>query len=158
MVAMDSQEVRSLGWDENYRAEWTPLVRQGYLMLLDREAAEDAVQTVFIKATRRPIDSIDDPPAYLRRAVTNECRSVGRRRQMVLRWTAALGPVEATPPEELVEFADVLGQLSLRQRVAVVMRVLHGNTDSEITAALGCRPGTARSLVSRGLARLREVL
>ncbi len=61
MVAMDSQGVHSLGWDGIYRAESTPLVRLGYLMLLDREAAEDAVQTVFIKATRRTVDSIDKP-------------------------------------------------------------------------------------------------
>jgi len=43
-----------------------------------------------------------------------------------------------------------------RQRAALVMRFFHDLPDEEIADALGCRIGTVRSLISRGLASLRE--
>ena len=46
------------------------------------------------------------------------------------------------------------GPLSARQRVALVLRYVHGLSEREIATALGCRPGTAGSLLSRA----REVL
>jgi len=50
----------------------------------------------------------------------------------------------------------LLGQLPNRQRAAVVMRYFHDLSDVEIGAALGCRVGTVRSLISRALASLRQ--
>jgi len=38
----------------------------------------------------------------------------------------------------------------------VVLRFVAGLDDREIASALDCRPGTVRSLMSRGLAALRE--
>jgi RNA polymerase sigma factor (sigma-70 family) len=52
----------------------------------------------------------------------------------------------------------VLNGLSPRKRMAVVLRYLDGLADAEIAALIGCRQATVRSLVSRGLAELREVL
>ncbi len=54
------------------------------------------------------------------------------------------------------ELFDALAVLPFRQRAALVLRFYEDRTTEEIAAALGCRPGTAKSLVSRGLARLRE--
>jgi DNA-directed RNA polymerase specialized sigma24 family protein len=39
-----------------------------------------------------------------------------------------------------------------------VLRFHEDRTTDDIAGALGCRPGTARSLISRGLAALRAVI
>jgi RNA polymerase sigma factor (sigma-70 family) len=57
-----------------------------------------------------------------------------------------------------LEWGRLLGLLSEAQRVAVVLRHVEGLPISEIAQVLGCRQGTAKSHVSRGLAHLRTLL
>jgi RNA polymerase sigma factor (sigma-70 family) len=61
-------------------------------------------------------------------------------------------------PPELDEMWDALATLSERQRVALVCRFYEDLPISEIAEVLGCRPGTVKSLIHRGLASLREVI
>jgi len=49
-----------------------------------------------------------------------------------------------------------LSRLPARQRMALALRYVHDLPDAEIAAALGCRVGTVRALLSRGRASLRE--
>jgi RNA polymerase sigma factor (sigma-70 family) len=49
-----------------------------------------------------------------------------------------------------------LADLSPRQRAAVALRYIHGLTDAEIAAVLGCRAGTASSLLTRARDLLRK--
>ena len=56
------------------------------------------------------------------------------------------------------ELWDVLDRLTQRQRTALVLRYYLDLPEEEIAAVLRCRPSTVRSLVLRGLARLREEL
>jgi len=49
-----------------------------------------------------------------------------------------------------------LSGLPARQRLALVLRYVHDLPDAEIAAALGCRVGTVRALLSRGRRSLRE--
>jgi RNA polymerase sigma factor (sigma-70 family) len=51
---------------------------------------------------------------------------------------------------------SALAGLPPKQRIALVLRYVHGLSDAQIAAALGCRPGTAGSLLSRGRALLRR--
>jgi len=53
---------------------------------------------------------------------------------------------------------QLIGKLSERQRAAVVLRYFHDQTDLEIAEALGCRPVTVRSLLSRAVAAMRSDL
>jgi RNA polymerase sigma factor (sigma-70 family) len=54
------------------------------------------------------------------------------------------------------ELWTLLRTLPERQRAALVLRYFHDLPDEDIAVALGCREGTVRSLISRGLAALRE--
>ncbi|MEU2613019.1 sigma factor-like helix-turn-helix DNA-binding protein [Micromonospora sp. NPDC007271] len=45
-----------------------------------------------------------------------------------------------------------------RQRAALFLRFYLDLPEREIAAALGCRPGTVKTLIHRGLAALREHL
>jgi len=63
------------------------------------------------------------------------------------------GPARSAGHTELF---DLVGTLPYRQCVVVVARYWLDWSEAEIATALGCRPGTVKSLASRGLARLRE--
>jgi RNA polymerase sigma factor (sigma-70 family) len=60
------------------------------------------------------------------------------------------------PPQE--PLLDALATLNERQRVAIVLRYYEDLSEADIADALGCRPGTVKSLLSRGLTQLREVI
>ena len=66
-------------------------------------------------------------------------------------WTEAARNLRAAT--DLVHMRAVirtaLGGLTPRQRAAVALRYVHGLSDAEIGAALGCRAGTASSLLTR---------
>ena len=147
----------TVDWGDEYQRHRHDLVRRAYLLLGDVPSAEDAVHAVFERVARSATD-VDRPASYLRRAVNNEAISILRRRSMMHRRRRVLEIDESVAPEQVVEFADAMRALTERQRVAVVVRGLDGAADQDICNALGCRPGTARSLVSRGLERLREEL
>lgn len=140
---------------ETYRHRLTPLVRLAVALTGSEEAAEDIVHDVFVRAHGR-WDRIEAPDAYLRVAVVNACRSAARRARSE-RIALAKQTAEPSVPDP-DEMFDALGVLSYRQRAAVVLRYYEGLTFPEIAEVLGCRAGTAASLVHRALARLRQVI
>lgn len=54
------------------------------------------------------------------------------------------------------EMWEALHRLPARQRAAIVLRFYEDLTEAQAAEALGCPIGTVKSLVSRGLERLRE--
>jgi DNA-directed RNA polymerase specialized sigma24 family protein len=146
----DDQELLT----ELFRRSWVDLVRLATLLTGSLPIAEDLVQDSFLRLEMRSTTP-DDPTKYLRASVVNACRSHHRRRLLELRHR----PV---PPgsgmDYPVELWDILDRLSRRQRTALVLRYYVDLPEDEIAAILHCRPATVRSLVQRGLTRLREEL
>jgi RNA polymerase sigma factor (sigma-70 family) len=70
-------------------------------------------------------------------------------------------PVAPTAPDPAVlldarsALAAALAELPPRQQLALALRYVHDLSDDDLAAALGCRVGTAHSLLSRGRAGLR---
>ena len=58
-------------------------------------------------------------------------------------------------PSVATNCGDNLQRLPVRQRTAVVLRIYEDLPEQRVAEILGCRPGTVRSLLSRGLAELR---
>lgn len=149
--------VRRASFDEVYEREYVGLVQLAHLLTGSNETGEDVVQEAFAAALRG-WDTLDNPGAYIRTSVINTARSLHRRRVVERR----LGNRVAQPPdadaEHRGELWDALLALPFRQRAALVLRFYEDRTTEEIADALGCRPGTARSLLSRGAAALREVI
>jgi RNA polymerase sigma-70 factor (sigma-E family) len=138
---------------ELYQARYAPLVRLAYLLTGSPAAAEELVQEAFI-ATHRGWGRVRQPAAYVRTAVVNNVRSWGRRTQLEHAHRATtLPPLAHQEPDELW---DALGALPERQRVAIVLRFYEDLPDHEIAHVLGCRPGTVRTAIHRGLAALRK--
>lgn len=138
-----------------YAAAYVPMVRLGHVLTGSNEVGEEIAQDAFSRAFL-VFDTLDNPGAYVRRSVVNGCRSWQRRRAVERRFAAGAGAPSVAVDRAPSDLLDALARLPFRQRAALVLRYYEDRTMDEIGAALGCRPGTAKSLVSRGLARLRE--
>ncbi len=141
-----------------YAEQFAVMVRLAHLTTGSRPAAEDLVQDVFLKLHQHWHD-VDNPVFWLRRAVVNRCTSWVRRRVLERRHAHTAGPPSLpglSPDARAVR--DALAQLRPRQRAAVFLRYYLDMSESEIADALGCRPGTVKSLLHRGLAVLKESL
>lgn len=156
---MSEEELRARpqgGQEALYFAHFASLMRIGFCLTGSNEVAEDLVQDTFVRCWAR-LGGLDEPGAYLRAALVNACRSYHRRRLLASRAGVDSG-APRTLAADLVELRDVLIGLGLRQRSAIVLRYLVDLDDAEIAEALRCRPATVRSLIHRGLARLRKDL
>ena len=127
-------------------------------VLGDREAAAEVAQEVAIVAFRRHA-SLRDPNALdswlYRTAVRAALREAKRSRTRREAERAAAVPELASDADALAA-AQLLAGLPPRQRAALTLRYVHDLDDHAIATALGCRRGTVRSLLSRGLSTLRE--
>jgi RNA polymerase sigma-70 factor (sigma-E family) len=140
-------------------------VRLAYLITGDRAVAEDLAQDAFVRLAGRLVH-LRDPgafDAYLRRTVVNLSRSYFRRRKLERAYLKrAEGMVERalTGRPSSMEDREVLwralGRLSERQRVAIVLRYYEDMSEAQVAEILRCRPGTVKSLVSRGLDAMRN--
>lgn len=141
--------------------------RLAYLLTGDQASAEDVVHDAFVKVSGRllTLRSPDAFPAYLRRTVVNTVISGARSRRREsarIERHARLMQVDMDAPGEDGdrggELWEALGRLPERQRSAVVLRYWLDLSDDGIADALGCRPGTVRSLLSRALDTMRGVI
>jgi RNA polymerase sigma-70 factor (sigma-E family) len=147
-----------------YEGHALGLTRLAFVMLGDRQAAEDVVQEAFCNLYRgwgRLADH-DRVLGYLRVCVLNGCRSAIRRNRRVPR------PL-AEPPAPSAEDGALAGEerraavaavraLPARQREAVVLRYFAGLPEQEIAEAMGVSRGTVKSTTARALAALGKIL
>ena len=138
-----------------YRREYAAMVRLARLITGSNEAAEDVVQEAFVRVYRN-WERADHPGAYLRTVVVNRSRSWQRRR-LVERDRQPAVEEQAADPEGR-ELLDALAHLGVRQRTALVLRFYADLSEADIALAMGCRPGTVKSLVHRGLRRLERMI
>jgi RNA polymerase sigma factor (sigma-70 family) len=139
-------------------------VRLAYLLTGDQAVAEDLVQEAFVRMVARLqfLREGEESRAYLRRTIVNLSKNHYRRKAI------EYSHLERQRAERLMEARDTelatkelmrsaLLALPERQRCAIVLRYYEDLPDAEIADLLRCRPGTVRSLISRGLAVLRGV-
>ena len=145
------------GLTDLYRAERAGMVRLAHLMCGSNETACDIVHEAFIRLQRNWA-SATDPRAYLRQIVVNLCRAHHRRNAVERRYAsvAAVPPVYLAP--DLDETWHALAALSPKRRVALVLRYYEDLSIEDVARVMGCRVGTAKSLIHRGLASLRQEL
>jgi len=142
--------------------------RVACLITGDRDEAQDAVQTAFIKAFQTLGSFRDDAPfrPWLLRVVANEAKN--RVRSNVRR---ASGPLDehlvslAPSPEELAERSEqqrellaTIRRLSEQDQQIIAYRYFLDLSETEMADLLDCPRGTVKSRLSRATTRLREEL
>ena len=145
-----------------FDAHYGGLCRLATLLLDDPGQAEEAVQEAFLRTFVgwRRIRDPERAVAYVRAAVVNQCRSLGRRRATEQRgnrtvWAGEAGDGRDARTSDLERTADVLAVLDAvrslppRQREAVVLRYYADLSDADVARALGCSIGTVKSQLSK---------
>jgi RNA polymerase sigma-70 factor (ECF subfamily) len=133
-------------------------------ILADAGEAEDAVQETLLKAWHLwdAVSGMDRPAAWLTRVCVNYC--INRRRFLRARGWPHLGLTEGAESAqggtgaESIDISRAYRRLSNRQRAAITLNYRHGYSVEECAALMGCRPGTVRTHLERGLAVLRKEL
>jgi RNA polymerase sigma-70 factor (sigma-E family) len=144
-----------LTFEAFYRAQYPAAVRLAHLLTNGDPAAEDLVQEAFTALHNR-FASLDRPAAYLRVAVVNGCRRWHRSAGREERRLRLVHPRDSHAELGADHLLDAVRRLPEKQRTALVLRYWGGWSEAEIAEALGCRPGTVKSLSSRALDRLRR--
>jgi RNA polymerase sigma-70 factor, ECF subfamily len=131
-------------------------------MLLDADAAEDAVQEAALKAWRklhRLREGSELRPWFLG-IVANECRSLRRsswRRVLVGLPDRLIDKPQGPGPAE-IDLRRAIGKLRARRRAVVVMHWYLDLPLSEIASALHSSEDAVESQLRRGIADLRRQL
>ncbi|MGH3050704.1 MAG: RNA polymerase sigma factor, partial [Gaiellaceae bacterium] len=146
-------------------------LRTASALMRSREDAADVAQEVAVDVLGS-LGRLRDPEAFdawvhritVRHAMRRWKKDRSRRRTEAplelldeegLREALKGGDIDA----ELAARQALVGALSrlpARQRTALALRYVHDLPDDEIAAALGCRVGSVRALLSRGRRALRE--
>jgi RNA polymerase sigma-70 factor (sigma-E family) len=138
-----------------YRRQSDAMVRLARLLTGSDAVAQEVVQEAFLKMHQRG-DAPDNPEGYLRTTVANLAKSHLRRLRLERRLP---GPDRFFFDDpEIDETWEAVGRLPFRQRSVLALRFYSDLSEAEIARVLGCRPGTVKSSLSRGLAKLREEL
>jgi RNA polymerase sigma factor (sigma-70 family) len=146
--------------------------RTAWLITRSSAEAEDAAQEAFVKAFyalgRFRVGEAFRP--WILRIVSNEAknrrRSKGRRERLAVRLARDRGSGDAAPSPETAALGReqreallrAIDGLPERERLVVTYRYLLELSEAETAGALGIRPGTVKSRLSRGLGRLRQEL
>ena len=159
---------------ELVRAHEQVAFRTAVLICQDAGDAEEATQDAFVKAHRAlgRFKAGEPVRPWLLAIVANEARnrrrSAGRRAAVTLRAAAedrepergwgASPEMAALAQERRTQLLSALAKLRDDDRLVVGCRYLLDFSEAETAAALGVRPGTVKSRLSRALDRLREEL
>lgn len=152
-------------------------VRTAYLITRDRAAAEDIVQTAFLRVHERIHQFHPDRPfePWFLRVVINDAVKSASRSQRQVSIDANLAENDLTladilvdpTPEPADEFErteirqavwDAMGQLTPKQRAVAVLRYYLGYGEAEMAEYLTVPAGTVKWRLHAARERLRELL
>lgn len=161
-----------------YEAHYSAILNYVYRRTLNVSVAEDLTSNTFFKALRALPKYRPRAPfrAWLYRIATNEIRMLGRSERRFratvqnptreenldrLRFTQPEVFDKMEQEERLRQYAQLhqlLAQLPEKYQTVLTLRYLEGLAPSEVAAVVGKRIGTVKSLINRGLKRLRKVM
>jgi RNA polymerase sigma-70 factor, ECF subfamily len=152
----------TLALDSVLRPLLKPGYRLAYMLLRDREAAEDAVQEAALKSWRKlsKLRTGSDPRPWFLGFVANECRNTRRSRWRTVLKLGLRGDVQSGESHMVsnLDLRRAVDGLSHADRVVVLLHFYMDMTLEEIGAATGLRPAAVKSRLYRAIKRLRPHL
>lgn len=148
---------------ELYDGCYRRLVGQLYTLTGDLGEAQDAVQEAFVRALAAPrrFGRVDNPEAWLRVVAVNVARRRMRRRahldRLLRRAPEQPQAVPGLSPDHVAVVA-ALRQLPPAQAEAIALHHLADLPVSTVAELTGVAEGTVKARLSRGRARLAELL
>ncbi len=136
--------------EELFTAHAAALTRLAHVITGSNAVAQEIVQEAFLRFSRA--SEVREPAAYLRTIVVNLCRTEVRRRSRPL---PRPEPLHFEEPA-IDETWHAVQRLPERYRTALALRYYLDMSEAQMAEHMGCRPGTVKSLVSRGLELLRK--
>jgi RNA polymerase sigma-70 factor, ECF subfamily len=140
------------------------LYRYAFSVLREERSAEDAVQDAFERAfsalgrySEERLRAMRLRP-WMYRITLNVARNRLRQRREVPVEDLCVEAASDEDRESIMDTLAALGGLPERQRVAVTLRYLQDMPYAEISSVTGWPEGTAKTLVRRGLMRLRSLM
>jgi RNA polymerase sigma-70 factor (ECF subfamily) len=122
--------------------------------LVGADRAEDVLSGVIVRVLARGgLVRLQEPRAYLFKAVLNEARSTLRRRRSV-----PLPESLSTVDGEDVEIVDAVMRLPARQRAAVYLVYWQGESMAGVAGLMGCAPGSVKRYLHLARRRLKGAL
>lgn len=146
---------------ELYRAYSPAALRLAYVLVGDKEIAQDIVQDAFVRVFGRfgELRGTDKLEAYLRRTIVNLAKNHYRSRDHERTYLQRHGRSreDATqPPRGTTVLREVLMILPERQRAAIALRYLEDLSEHQTAEVLGTTVPAVKSLVQRAMTTLRE--
>ncbi len=140
-------------FDEFWAMQRDPIARGLAMSIGDADLAADAVDEAMARAYQRwsTVSTLEHPAGWVYRVALNWTRSFHRRRRRTPPpWFASNGVDndEASMDPTIVR---ALHELPDAQRDVVVCRLLLGWSEARTADALGTRPGTVKSRLSRAV-------
>ena len=149
---------RRASFEELYAAHAPEARRVAFLLVGDRTQAEDIAQEAFIRVLGRFAD-LRKPEAfrtYLMRTVVSLSKNHFRRRSVERRHAQTDRPPVPSSLDRDDDLFDALKQLPERQRAALVLRYCEDLSEHQTAEILNTSTKAVKSLVTRGLAAMRE--
>jgi RNA polymerase sigma-70 factor (ECF subfamily) len=142
------------------------VLRLAQRLLLNREAAKDAAQEVFLRLYKHlgKMDEERDVGAWLYRTTANVCFDLLRRSKNDLGLDLAVGVSdEGLDPEQTAVgierkrlVLEALQELAPRERQAIILRDLEGCPTAEVAQIMGSTEATVRSQLSTGRLKIKD--
>jgi RNA polymerase sigma-70 factor, ECF subfamily len=168
----ETHPVVPVGWEQEptreadaqytslFREEFPAVARTAYVILHDRQAAEDVAQQAFTQLLIhwRKVSQYDQPEAWVRR-VAIRLATRGSRRDRVRRLLQQ--QLEPPPPHESLrdlDLIDALKALPPQQRAAVALFYFEDRPILEIADLLSCSESTAKGHLFKARKRLASLL
>ncbi|MFC6550311.1 sigma-70 family RNA polymerase sigma factor [Cohnella cellulosilytica] len=166
LIAKDEAALREL-----MAAYGDEMLRTAYLLLKDRQTAEEAVMDAFVQAYAK-IEQLKQPDklrSWLLRIVANRCRMRMRtwswRSLLPFERVESLAEETEPGPEELLlaewraeRLSEAVHKLDYKYREVIALYYFNELSVAEIAEQLSSNENTVKARLSRGRAKLRTLL
>lgn len=156
-----SQEIETL-----FREHYHQVFKVAYRITGNTPDAEDVLQTVFLRLSRRQLDLSPSPAAYLSRAAINASLDLVKSRSRTVSLDA-LDNYQSKQASPEVQYRDqelkaivrkAISSLSTKTAEIIVLKYFEGYSNREIARMLGTSELVIAVMLHRGRARIRKEL